>query len=751
MKLFPVDFSGGVNLLRDRRYIGENELSYAKNFVPTKSGLAGKRLSRGLVLGSNTFPVGVGWPYNLGLYIADVSGVDFVAGYRTVVGTQIAGLQAFSYSGGSALAAYAYTAIPQRRPQGVNFDHKMYFVAGPETGISGLILQVNSGGVLEFVLLTFTTAQSTVVLPRMLAAYRRRMVYADFGPNKEDWIVFSDFQAPTVISADVLATNGRNFRLGGTPGRITAIREAMLTSTGTPTETVLLAFKERSMYIIQGEPGQTTDTTPGSGPNTILGDLVIQRVNTNAGCSSPETIVQTPYGLLWAGPDDVWLLREGQVPTRVGTKIRPILEATPADKRYLWHASYFNGFYRLSLFSEGQGPGEDSPCGEQWWLDLRDGLENGVKWWGPMVYKAVPGAAGAGTAELTGVRMQALDERDGRQPQLLSLEGNYIGQSYLHTYDVLDVTGRDGVATVAGFSGPVLPSHLDDSEIEVEVQTSEADHSDPGTDKVYQGTELSMATTEATYIEVETHFDGGARVTTNEEVFGQTGFGLDITALDTPLLTREFKAQTVRPTDGTRPRGKTIQQRIRDRAGYVVDETCNRASFIIQGTNAAGGAIPAFAESAYFTVPSGYYASIDELYDAICLAMGNATLTLYTGAAIPGFPTPYESFFTHNQGAPRTSATPTITLDPNGNYTLAAWALTWAPIPFLTLDMIAGKLAGLMGFDAINGNAFSGQPFVSATGVAALNADMAVFAKRSAHFELNNIFHDIVPMYRRPL
>lgn len=751
MKLVPLDFSGGVNLIRDRRYVAPNELTYAKNFVPTKSGLAGKRLPRELVLKSDGTPVNLTFIPPLSLHVTDISGADLLITYRSVS----LGLAAVSlYTVGGVLQAGAsFDVMPTRRPQAVSFDRKIYVVAGIETlgritwvvdgttyvGTSGIILQSSSTGSPETVSLNFTGTQTIPVCPRLLASYRRRMVYADFGPGMEDWLIFSDFQAPTTISADVLAANGRNFRLGGTPGRITALREVMLTATGTPTETALVAFKEQSMYIIQGEPGQTTDTTPGSGPNTILGTLVVQRVNTNAGCSSPETIVQTPYGLLWAGPDDVWMLSSGQVPVRVGTKIRPILEATPADKRYLWHASYFNGFYRLSVFSEGQGPGEDSPCGEQWWLDLRDTDEDGqpnLRWWGPMVYKCVPGGDDTST-ELTGVRMQALDTRDGKAPTLYSAEFNNDGQSFLHVYDTPG-SGRDG-ALPTGFPSESSVNGADGSEIEVELRTAELDEGDPGTEKVYAGVELSLASSEAVQMSAETHFDGGQRVITNTEVFGQTGFVLDVNVLDsdTQFLTREFKPQTIRPSPSTRPRGYTLQQTIKDVPGYIIDDTCNQMCLLIDPVEAYGPGTKFFS----FTLTSGYYATIAALVTEIAVQVEIATSVTDV--------LNWLSTMTSNQ-SPRSAATANFVLVPGGGYTIQAWGFLWANDAVTELDPVRGKLGAMLGFDVVNGSGGFGS-WISASVTNTLTADTPIFNKRVAHFELNNIFHDIIPMFRRPL
>lgn len=815
-KLNPLDFSGGVNLLRDIRYVAENEVTYAKNLVPTRSGMLGKRASRGLINSSTGLPLGLGFPNTLALHVVDITGVDFAAVWRTTIGaTPGAGVQVFNYGSISALAAATYLILPNKRPTLVAFGRKSYVVAGIETfnqvtvaaGLarSGVIIQevAGGGGGVEIVSLTFTTSQATPVCPRTLATYHSRMVYADFGPGMEDWLIFSDRDAPTVIAADVLSANGRNFRLGGTSGRITALREMMLTSTGTPTQTVLVAFKERSMYLIQGEPGLTTDTAPGPSdpPTTILGNLVVQRVNTDAGCSSAETIVQTPYGMLWAGPDDVWLMQEGSTPRRVGTKIRPILEATPADKRYLWHAAYFNGFYRLSLFSEGQGPSEDSPCGEQWWLDLRNGIGDSPQWWGPMVYKAVAGTtvpsvpsywAGAtvyiagdrvvngpyiyiatvgGTSaasegptgtgagiidntvtwnwqsilpvELTGIRMQVLDTRDGKTAQLLSLEGNQLGQSYLNTYDAPDFTGRDGVAP-SGFSGSTLPSTLDDTEISVELRTAELDDGDPGTTKTHQGTEVSLAPTETVWLSVENQFNGGARVTTESEaVIASGSFTTDVSALDSALVTREFKAVTLRPDEGTRPAGITIRQRIYDTPGYVIDETCDSLGFII---NDDGGLPLSFGFDV--SVPHGFYEDFGHMVDAITGVFANQFLA---NTPVPG--TEAAIIQNHNPFlGPRTAATLQWVLDPNASFILASWAFHWrTDVLVEASDPVKMKLAAMLGVNVTLQDPVSGAYYIKSSLTDTINFDSFVFNKRSAHFELNNIIHDSRPFGRRPL
>lgn len=816
MKLEPIDISGGVNLLKDRRQVAENECVRAQNFAPTKSGMGAKRLPRGILRDSSGEATRVGGLFPLSLYCPDVPGVDFFETSRRINQSSLGVLNAFTFQGtGPGLLATATYSEPfPRRPGVAVLNKKLYATPGyplqgkglTSAGVildSGAILQEKiGGGGVEFVSLTFSTPQSPAVAPALCAVYRNRMVYANFGPGKEDWLVFSDRNTPTLISQDALAANGRNFRLGGTFGRCTALREVMLTSTGTPTETMLLAFKERAMYLIQGEPGQTTDTAPGPSnpPTTILGNLTVQRVNTDAGCASQETITQTPYGIFWAGPDDVWFMAQGQSPIRVGSKIRPILEASPASVRYLWHAVYFNGFYRLSVFTEGQGPDDDSPLGEQWWLDLRDGAPQdaaSARWWGPQIYKAVPGGddipaytpwapstlygvgvfvsngsqiyistvggtsaasggpSGTGTgivdgtvtwdrvsglpSPLTGVRMQAIDQRDGRESGLYSIEPNNDSSNFIYSYDVPSYSGRDGAATVeAGVPFPGEPDYLamDGSEIEVDIHTAEVDFGDPGVDKGYDGTEVTLAASEAVQMQVRTDFDGGRRVLTASEPLAQSdSFTLDVSTLDSALFTREFKAQNVRPPSGTRATGKTIQHRIGDLPGYIIDASNDNIGLGIQ-------AIEAGVTVQYWTlsIPHGFYATITDLVNALTAQVAAVTAVTLGGIF-------YESFMASNQAVfvvdhyERTSALANFQIIPNGGYTLNAWIIHFLVDPAgSTLDPVKQKLGAMLGFDT------SLQGVVSLTDT--ITAVTPIFNKRVAHFELASMI-DSINLYRR--
>lgn len=119
----------------------------------------------------------------------------------------------------------------------------------------------------------------------------------------------------------------------------------------------------------------------------------------------------------------------GGQPVRVGTKIRPALEATPTGLQFLWHAAYHDGQYKLALFSEGLGPSDTSACDEQWWLDLREGIPNAAdaRWMGPQVYVQ-------SSSDYKGTWNMRVDTRQGRPPKLISVT------SYLVQVDPDDPT-----------------------------------------------------------------------------------------------------------------------------------------------------------------------------------------------------------------------------------------------------------------------------------------------------------------------
>lgn len=113
----------------------------------------------------------------------------------------------------------------------------------------------------------------------------------------------------------------------------------------------------------------------------ILDDPSAQWVlaSRRAGCISANSVVETPYGLLYCGLESVYMVPSGgAVPVDVGWPIRPAIQAIPFGVRHKVTALYHKGFYKLAIVP----PGSSTPI-QQWWLDLRRGPTTIPSWWGP--------------------------------------------------------------------------------------------------------------------------------------------------------------------------------------------------------------------------------------------------------------------------------------------------------------------------------------------------------------------------------
>jgi hypothetical protein len=292
--------------------------------------------------------------------------------------------------------------------------------------------------------------------------YVDRFVFGDCGPGYESYIGFADrglepdsngVLAP--IGDNFLALDGRRVQIGtNLEDRVTALVPVMLSAAGDPSKTGLFVLKEYFASLVTGEPNQTTDS------GDVAGSISIADIQFKCGCVGMQTVAYTPYGVIWAGPDDVWLFEGGNVPRRLGTKIRSILQQSPPNLRYRWHAAYFNGFYRLAVFSEGQGPSDDSPCGEQWWLDMRHGPpqdSDSAAWFGPMTYKVPKSSITSPTmlmtdTTVTGTWTMAVDERSDTEQALVGMArtmlpvqgGAYPGEGIVQVqYDMPGPGTRD--------------------------------------------------------------------------------------------------------------------------------------------------------------------------------------------------------------------------------------------------------------------------------------------------------------------
>lgn len=413
-------------------------------------------------------------------YFRDLANVDPSSpGTTAIVGTtsrplwmefsSAAGLLLFASSNGSQFdlgisvdgaalgglyAAQLLTTVPNVLPAVVGFAGSAYVFWGPNPFGACLVLApgtLESLGVAEYS--SFEGTGNATVAPHLATEVNGRAWYGNFGngDDLESSVLVSDRYEPLVIGDDALSN--RQFIVGGGDGdQLTAIHPVMTQAAGSPASTLVLLFKTNSLFIAQGEPTETDDPD-------YFGTLAISRVPSNCGCIAKGTIADTPWGTIWCGVDDVWFLPFGSVPIPIGKAIRPILKAQPPGERFRCHAVYHDGFYRLALFSAGQGPGTLDPLGEQWWLALRDGPPSSwqeARWNGPMVFNVASALASArevdGTAQ--GTYYMATDPRAGGDRALYGIhQGKVANEEFINVktgpvlcaYDVAntrDVGGR---------------------------------------------------------------------------------------------------------------------------------------------------------------------------------------------------------------------------------------------------------------------------------------------------------------------
>lgn len=233
--------------------------------------------------------------------------------------------------------------------------------------------------------------------PRLAVMAHERLVYFNLADTHRDAMVWSDKNNPALIDAmpgsdgrwyanttSALDIDGPYVRLGGDNQDITAAIAIATSNDQNLVEQSILAWKRDRVYLVQGEPGQTHEF--GTNPE---GSLSVKELTVRAGCVGASACCNSPYGVFWVGPDDVWFMAVGTLPMRVGTKISPRLKAQAVSDAWKIQCVYSGeGRLIVSLLSGGGG-GPDASCDEQWWLDLRRGPPQGwqdARWFGPQVF-----------------------------------------------------------------------------------------------------------------------------------------------------------------------------------------------------------------------------------------------------------------------------------------------------------------------------------------------------------------------------
>lgn len=258
--------------------------------------------------------------------------------------------------------------------------------------------------------------------PQQAAVVRDRVVYS-VGPS----VFWSDRNDPLQIRTSAL-TDGGIIVSGEELEDVTAISELSTSSDGSPVQSVCAVWTRTRCFLLLGEPIETTqDITEES--NGALGSLQINRLNIEAGCVSQASVVKTPYGAFWVGKDDVWFMPSGALPVRVGTNIRPAIEAVPPGLQYRICAEYSDNYLKIVMPGDGDGPTGISPMTTMWCLDMNGGppgSSEAARWWGP--HKFVNQDCVGETAEPeSGVWCLAKDVRGNGDGRVYALQTFQLG------------------------------------------------------------------------------------------------------------------------------------------------------------------------------------------------------------------------------------------------------------------------------------------------------------------------------------
>ena len=474
-----VPLIGGVNTLHDPRRIRDDEAVSLSNLYPDSSGKMRKRLGcdfvdRPRLKAADPFgarltgtPCAMCWaPFVDGDYLA----VTHNGGGTAALFLGRLGADSIHDVVTVAMASKHRPALlPYMAKNAANQNLAAILIAcGAATPTTSISIAYSIAGAAAVVAaaanVTFKNQAATVIAPKVLGTYRERVVYANFGAGQENVLVLSDrYQFNVVdVGASVLNidTGSRDIRLpsssGGGIDQITAVHEISQGGTIAPAQSALLILTERRAFILSGEPLQTTEA------GVIRGSTQVVELPVACGCVAAQTVVQTPYGLLWLGVDDVWLFDGASLPRRVGTKIRPRLQAVTAAFRWDAFAGYepTSGSYRIAIagLATGNFPAN---CLDQWWLDLREGVADAMsaRWYGIQSYNVAMEVDPTGQPP-AGLYCFAPDERKEKNQALYALhqvqkeDGSGITQAIIQMdtqvgYDSALPDGSAGITAVA--------------------------------------------------------------------------------------------------------------------------------------------------------------------------------------------------------------------------------------------------------------------------------------------------------------
>lgn len=285
--------------------------------------------------------------------------------------------------------------------------------------------------------------------PKVIGTFRDRMIVGNFPPDqygndRSNGLLISDYLPGTrvdtmatlpaldnidvprfgVSEVDPLTTRLRSVGEVGDP--LVAVKELSLQQSGAMNQSALICLNDRSVYLMTGEPLSTADL----GDMWAEAPMVKQPIED--GCASAETVCETPFGVIWAGHEDVYFMPNGGgAPTPIGRRIASEFLHTPFDMKWRWHAAYHEGYYRLFIMAPGQR--QDMPVGMEacWCLDLRYGPPadwTQARWFGPQVYQPIGAVNGAADDIYRGVFCTAVEKRTAYKKELFCVQAGKDGE-----------------------------------------------------------------------------------------------------------------------------------------------------------------------------------------------------------------------------------------------------------------------------------------------------------------------------------
>jgi hypothetical protein len=609
--LIPIDVEveGGVNLLDSPSKLRDNELRKAQNLVPGEDGMLRKRPALGFVsisgYGSSYVPIAFQGPVgNSGSFVALLWQKDL----------EFLDLVVLDGAGGSEASNIISPITTTPKATIFNFGLAQYIFSNtPGAEFRKKLVETT---ITDFV---FAGTGNETLYPAVASRYRSRVAFGNFGAGYERYIVMTDNNTIDVVGDSALTSRG--FFVGDDGDKIVAIHE--IATTGDKLRPSLLVLLEHSAFVITGQPNQTTDSS------SFFGDMEIARLPYNSGCASANTVAVTPYGTIWAGPDNVWMFRVGQGIIPVGAKIRPALESTPAVLRYRWVGAYFDGFYRLAVFSPGQGPDEIAQLGEQWWLDLEDDSkvpsgDTAAAWYGPQVFNLITDDVYEPSPDLgvpdpiVGTLMFAQDTRPGSAPNLYGLDRGWAtgGVLFISSY------GTQSGDRDISYDSSININEVIGTEILMDLQTKKygLDKKNAPLLKVFRKGEVVGMPMQESRIT----FEGtvGPYVDTIHKYVNPFGFTTDVDQLDEETLAEKIQTFAFWPDPATRKSGADVSFRVYDTAGIVVSEGYND-EFALQELGSPAEVV---------RLTPGLYTDVKAFLDHLVTMMGGYSHNL-TGSA----------------------------------------------------------------------------------------------------------------------